>query len=472
MAIDTRWPVEDDVAPLDVFRRVYALFHDKRTGLALILAMVVLTLLGVLFAQAPAGVRDNPESYASWLESVRPRYRGWTDILSALGVFRMFSSIPFIAVTSLLALSILACSAHRAPLLWRAAARPHVHVSESFFEHGRLHRTVTVPVPPEEAMDRVRAILRRFRVIEDPHGPGLNLYADQFRFAPFGTVVAHVAFVIILIGVLVTSNLGFEDPDFTVSVGSTAEVGHDTGLALEVTAFRDEYHPDGTPKDYASDVVLLEDGEQVAAQTIRVNQPLDWGGVTFNQAFFGIAAEVVVTDAGGTVLHDAGVPLRWTTEDGLYTYGVVTLQDPGLEVFVVTAASGQADRTIGAGEARIEVYPLGEMQPFASQVVVQGTPATLGDLTYTFEREQQYTGLIVSRDPGAAWVWAGSILLMLGTCAAMFFRHRRLWVRVLPAGTGSEVRIASPDRPDPAFRSRFDEMVGALGGVPEDREDA
>ena len=112
MAVDTRPPVEEDIAPLDVPRRIYAFFHNKRTGLVLILAMVVLTLLGVLFAQAPAGVRDNPEAYASWLESVRPRYRGWTDVLSALGIFRMFSSIPFLVVTSLLALSILACSAH------------------------------------------------------------------------------------------------------------------------------------------------------------------------------------------------------------------------------------------------------------------------------------------------------------------------------------------------------------------------
>lgn len=470
MALDTRPTVEDDVAPADVLRRVYAFFHNKRTGLVLILAMVVLTLLGVLIAQAPAGVRENPEAYASWLESVRPRYRGWTDILSALGIFRMFSSIPFLAVTSLLALSILACSAHRTPLLWRAATQPHTHVSDSFFSHGRLHRTVGVPASPEQAMAQVRAALRRFRVIEDGNGPGLNVYADQYRFAPFGTVVAHVAFVVILVGVLITSNFGFEEPSFTVSVGSTAEVGHDTGLALEVTAFRDEYHPDGTPKDYASDVILLEDGDQVAAQTIRVNQPLTWDGVTFNQAFFGIAAELSVLDADGAVLHDTGVPLRFSTEDGLYTYGVVTLQD--VEVFVITAASGQADRTIGAGEARIEVYPVGQMEPLASQVVAQGTPTTIGDLTYTFERERQYTGLIVSRDPGAPWVWAGSVLLMLGTCAAMFFRHRRLWVRVLPAGTGSEIRLASPDRPDPTFRSRFDEMVGALGGAPEDREDS
>lgn len=470
MTNDTRTdlPPDDvvDLSPAELARRVYALFYNKRTGLVLILAMVVLTLMGVLFSQAPAGIRDDPAAYSAWLEAVRPRYRGWTDVLSALGVFRMFSSIPFLLVTSLLALSILACSAHRVPRLWAAATRPHTHVTESFFDHGRLHRTVAVREPPEEATRRVTELLRarRFRILEDPHGPGQNLYADRFRFAPFGTVVAHVAFVLILVGVLVTSTFGFEDSQFTVTVGTTAEVGHGTGLALELTAFRDEYHPDGTPKDYASDVVLYEDGQQVAATTIRVNDPLHHGGISFNQAFFGVAAEVTATDPEGGVLFADGVPLRWTTTDGLYSYGRFTL--PGLEVYVITAASGQADRDIAPGEARFEIYPQGGDTLVASELVAQGASTTVNGISYTFERERQYSGLIVSRDPGAPWVWVGGALLVLGSCAAMFFRHRRVWVRVRPAAGGSEVRLASPDRPDPTFESTFHEVVGALAGSP------
>ncbi len=466
-------PTDDvavDAAPADVLRRVYAFFYNKRTGLVLILAMVVLTLFGVLFAQAPAGVRDDPAAYAAWLDAVRPRYRGWTDILSWLGMFRVFSSLPFLLVTALLALSILACSAHRVPRLWAAATRPHTHVSATFFDHGRLRAAVPVAAPPGEAMRRAVGELRarRFRVVEDPGGT--DLYADRYRFTPFGTVVAHVAFVVILVGVLVTSAFGFKDEQFTVTVGSTVEVGHDTGLAVELVAFRDEYHPDGTPRDYASDLVLHEDGREVAAKTIRVNDPLRYAGISFNQAFFGVAVEVTVTDPGGTPLWSGGVPLQRGTADGLYTFGSFTLPEEDLEVYVVTAASGQAERSIGAGEARIEVYQPGADTLVASGLVPQGTPTPIGGLTFTFERERQYSGLIVSRDPGAPWVWVGGALLVLGSCAAMFFRHRRVWVRVEPASGGSLVRLVSPDRPDPTFEACFQEIVSALDVERPDRK--
>ena len=66
-------------------------------------------------------------------------------------------------------------------------------------------------------------------------------------------------------------------------------------------------------------------GTQVAAQTIRVNQPLRYGDITFYQSFFGPAMEVTATDASGTVVHEGGVPLRFGTNDGLDRAGFFTL---------------------------------------------------------------------------------------------------------------------------------------------------
>ena len=70
--------------PADLVRRVYAFFHNKRVGLVIILVLGLLTLLGVLFPQAPDTVRGDPQAWASWLDQVRPRFRGWTDPLALL----------------------------------------------------------------------------------------------------------------------------------------------------------------------------------------------------------------------------------------------------------------------------------------------------------------------------------------------------------------------------------------------------
>lgn len=452
-----------DIGPLELLRRLYALFYNKRFGLGLILAMVVCTLLGVLFPQASDEVRANPEFFATWLDEMRPRYRGWTDILAAIGVFGVFSSWWFKTATVLLALSIAACTAHRLPLLWQQATRPHTHVTDGFFSHARLNTQARVAASPAEALARTGAALRsrRFRVIEDAARG--SLYADRNRFAPLGTVVAHVAFVVILAGVLVTSTFGFRNDDFSVTVGSRVEVGNGSGLAVEARQFSDVYHPDGRPADYASELVLFSDGRQVAEQTVRVNTPLRYGGYSFNQASFGIAAELSIQDASGATLFSGGVPLRWSTEDKQHTYGKLSLPAQHLQVYVVMPASGKVDPRIGPGQAQVEVYPEDQDTPLASQVLDQGRSGRLGELTVTFARERQYTGLMVSRDPGEPIVWLGATLLMIGTCLTMFLRHRRIWVAVSADAGGSLVRLASPDRHDSIFESQFRTLAASLG---------
>lgn len=459
----------DDPGIGEALRSVYRLFHDKKFGLILILAMSILTLFGVLFPQAPAEVAADPATYQQWLDGLRPRYGGWTTPLSVLGIFTMFGSWAFRIVTTLLILSIIACTVHRIPLLWRQATQPHLHVTDGFFGHARMRHSYVVNSDPAEALGEVESALRRrrMRIVPDPKSDGRAFYADRNRFAPFGTVLAHTAFVIILLGMLLTGNAGFRDDSFTVPVGGSRDVGHGTDLSLQVVSFADTYHPDGRPKDYVSNVILYEGGTKVAQQDVRVNTPLRYDGVKFNQASFGIAASVTITGADGTVLYDGGVPLNSQTDDGQYAFGKFEIASPDLLVYVVAPASGKVDPDIAAGQVRVEIYPGDEDTPLAGEVVTQGTPAQVGDLRVTFNREQQYTGLMVSKDPGAVYVWTGAILLALGTFFTMFLRHHRLWVRATEEDAGgTRVQMACPDRYDITFENEFRRLSRLLGVTP------
>lgn len=446
-------------------RRVYRFFISKRTGIGLIMAMAFLTLLGTVLAQSPQGVRDDPAAYADWLDSVRPRYAGWTQPLDALGLFDVFGSWWFKAVNVLLCVSILCCVMHRLPLLVKRATRPHLHVTEPFFAHARIHHDLTSPVPAQQAADAARAALRRerYRVLDDERGPGLNLYADKHRWMPFGTIFAHIAFVIILLGVLVTANTGFSDDNVPVAIGDRVDVGHGTGLQVAATRFQDTYYDDGRPKDYVSHLVLYRDGHKVAEHDTRVNSPLRYEGVKFFQASFGFAARVRVTDASGAVVYSGGVPLQFTTDDGKDSFGRVELPERGVDFYVITPASGQTDERIRPGEVAFKVVRGGTDTAVGQEVVPQGGTAHVGDLTYTFEREQQYTGLMVSDDPGAVWVWVGSTMILLGMTATMFWRHRRVWVRVHPTDDGgSRIKVASSERHDIAFEAAVERLVDGL----------
>lgn len=454
-----------------LFDGLWRFFISMRTGLWLILGLGIATLAGTLVEQADPSVVADEASYSAFLEAMRSRYGGWTDVLSAAGMFHVFSTWWFRGLTLLLCTSILACSINRAPRLWKVAMHPRLHMGETFFTHAPLRDALVVGTEPETATAEIGEVLERhhFRVVRDDTQGGPDLYADRFRFGPFGTVVAHVSFVLLVLGFVTTASTGFREEAFVVPVGTTVAVGHDTGLSVEARSFTDAYYPSGEPKDYASDLVLHRGDEVVARQEIRVNDPLRYDGIWFHQASFGVAVSMRVTDETGAVLFDAGVPLAFQTSDGLHSVGSFDLPDQDLTVFTVTAASGQVDPTIKAGQVQLEVHRQGVDAPVTVEVLSQGGSTTLDGLTYTFDRTRTYTQLIVRRDPGAALVWVGAGLLVAGLFLVFFFPHRRIWLRIRPAGDGtSRVTCASTMKRDTAFEPQFHQIMTdiQLAGTP------
>ncbi|MDO5626777.1 MAG: cytochrome c biogenesis protein ResB [Mobilicoccus sp.] len=446
------------------FHRTYALFHNKKFGLLLILAMAVFTLIGVLVSQVSPAVRADEVAYAEWLADAHGRFGGWTPIMETLGVFTMFSSIPYLLLVTALALSIIACTTHRLPTMWRKANHPRLHVTDAFFDHAKLHETTQVSLSPADSVGELRALLgkRRFRVLDDPKGDGFSLYADRYRWMPFGTVIAHASFVILLIGFVVSANGGFS-MNQPVTVGSRVAIGHGTNLEVEAVSFADTYHATGQPMDYVADLRLYDGGVEVAHQEVRVNTPLRYDGVKIHQAYFGTSTIMTITDAAGAPVFSDGIPLEFTSDDEQHSIGRLEVPGTDLIVFVVTPASGQVMSDIPAGQAQMEVQRAGQEFPVASERLVPGTPVTVEGLTFTLDREAKYTGLMINKDPGSGWIWVGCALMMIGTVLTMGFKHRRIWVRVHPGRDGgSEILAATSDKPDLAYQRWFRDFATDL----------
>jgi cytochrome c biogenesis protein len=450
------------VSPSYVLDRLWRIFTSMRTALVLMLMLAVLALIGTVLIQAPSGLQTNAQGYDAWLDALRPKYGGWVPILDRLGLFSVFASIWFKAILVGLTTSILACSVNRFRGLWKTAIHPRTRMAGTFYDHAPHSAALTTDIDQVAAVGVARDVLgaRRFRTVVEADGDVVHLYADRFRWAPFGTLMAHISLVSILVGALVGSAFGFRNEELAATVGTTVDVGGGTGLTLLARSFSDSYYANGAPSDYASNLVLYRDGQEVASKTIRVNEPMEYDGVSFYQSFFGPAAIIHVADADGTVVYDEGVPLLWASDDGTRRIGQFPLLDDGLTVFVVGPASGRVDSTIKAGQMQLEIYPSGSERPSAIELVSQGEPVAIGDLTYTFQREQQFTGMIVARDPGVVFVWFGSILLVAGLFLVFFFPNRRIWAAIHERPNGqSEVRLGATARHDATFGPDFERLV-------------
>lgn len=450
---------ERDVAVGEFFHWIYRFFYSKTLGLILILLFAALAVVGSVIPQAAPGTYDDVAAKESFLNNVSEVYGGWTPVLNALGFFHVFTSIGFYVIVGMLGISIAACTVHRIPELVKRKHRPRLHVAKRFFDRARYRAGVTTSVSTEEALDTAKSVLEsdRFRVLPDPKDKDA-FYADRFSWAGIGTVIAHGSFIIILLAFVVSSTWGVEE-DLPIPVGGSVDLGHDTGLAAHAVSFKDTYTEDGQPADYVTELQLLDGGEVVAEQEIRVNTPLDYGGFRYHQSTFGIASDVVVTSSGGEVVYEASVPMLYSSNQNQNAVGKFDLPDTDLEVIVVTAASGATRSEVPVGAALFEVYEKEGGDPVGHALVRQGSTEAVGPYDFSFERERQYTGILMRQDPGTIWMWIGSTLLVVGMSITFLFPYRRLWVRVDDEGDERVIRLGAVARLDYAYQRLFEKIV-------------
>ena len=438
---------------------------SMRFAIALTLIAAAMSLVGTLVIQAPAGILADAQAKATWIGQVRPKYGALTDVFDALQVFNIFNSTWFRIVGGLLVASITACTAQRMPAVWRTATKPRVDVGESFFDHAPQHESIVVHRSTDEALASVRTVLgqRRFRTLVHDDG-AIHLYADRNRWGPFGSLAGHIAFVVILAGAMVGGAFGFQNSDFTIAEGSTLGVPSAKDLSIRLVSFKDAYDPTtGMPLDYASDVVLLQNGTEVARHTVRVNDPLRFDGISFYQSFFGPAVVLKAAGATGTELFSGGVPLAWSSNDSTRQIGTLDLPGTGLVAWVAGTTGGN-DTVVRPGQLLVEIYQAsGNGAMVDSKTIDQGVTSTVGGITFTFQREEKFSGLSISRDPGAPLIWIGAFLLCAGFVIVFMFPHRRVWGRIAARPDGSAaVLLASIGRKDTTAGIEFTELVNDL----------
>jgi cytochrome c biogenesis protein len=304
----------------------------------------------------------------------------------------------------------------------------------------------------------------RYRIITHDDGT-IHLYADRNRWSPAGSLAGHLSLVVILAGGIVGAAFGYRDDQFMITEGTTAAIPTVAGAALRLDDFRDTYYTDtGAPSDYASSITVLENGREVAAQTVRVNEPLRYGGLSFYQSFFGSAAMLTVKDTSGNLITSEGVPLAWESPDGMHSIGSLLLPSQNLVMWVI-GTSGPDDPVVKPGQMRLELYDAtGDGALVTAQTIDQGQPTVVGGVEVTFDRETQFAGLSVSRDPGAPLVWLGGLMLFLGIVAVFMFPTRRLWGRLVarPGGGASLALAAVGRKGDSGFLQEFQGLVDEI----------
>jgi cytochrome c biogenesis protein len=435
-------------------RAVYGLLTSVRFAVAQIVAIALAGVVGIVVPQLPGVAFRSPADYAEQMAIVRARVEPSlgvpvTNLFEALGFFRVFTAWWFTALLALLAVSILVCTLDRTPRLWRSARDVRVVQPDAFFDPALPNRAI---IAGGLRAEEVHAALRRsgFRVrVEEGAGGTSFLYGDRHQNAKLFTLISHAGLVGFILAAAITSRFGFETgillPEGqALPVESIGSAGLVSVKSLGFTSPRDA---EGRFTDFATDLAVYRDGEEIARKVIRVNDPLEAGGYTFHQNFFGPAVDLTISDGAGRLLWAGPVPLDEVSGGRPYGRFAIPGREEGLEMLLGEDAAGATSlavvgyRIVGedaAGAPLVETVFVGGAAPGRTYVV------EASDLRITFEKVSAFSGVIVRRDPGAPIVWGSFILLIMGLSLTFYFPRRRTWARLEPSG---ELRlVARADR--------------------------
>ena len=453
--------------------------YDKASSIRLtILVCILLALVSVVGTLVPQG-RSLPEYQDAYGQAVG-------NLILALGVDDLYHSAGFVLLLCLLALNLVACTSRRFPGIWRALRREHTPPPDPRMESWRYRETYAcagLSGPEDEAFRKALAGALGRGLSERSLGDGSPaFFAERGRYSRLGPYLAHVAILLILLGGLLGAFVGFkgfltlpeggEASDVWLGMGRTEPLG----FRIRCNDFVHETYPDGTPKDYRSEVSLLDGkGQKILDRSIRVNHPLSHGGITFYQSSYGEEPTLTFRVRNRETGEESVVETGLDTPFGL----------PGGDAYHAVAASFSENMRIPAEMMRVTAFPREDLGPVAGIrlfragrveqefYVFRDLPALneKREGPYLFQLEAYrtvpYTGLQVVRDPGTTLVWIGCTLLVLGFLMALLMDNEVVWVTTASRQDGTtEVRLAGRCVRHPGlYAARFERRAARLRAV-------
>ncbi len=460
-------------AKTSILDTVFKQLSSVRTGIILLIVLVVTAVAGTLIVQKPLARPGELERiYAP--ETLR--------VLNFFGLLDVFHSWWFTSLLALLALVIVLASIERFPIAWRYFAHPYRFPDEHFVRNLPLQASVRYRLlTTEEALARASEAFRRkgLKPLLTTKQKSTAIFAEKYRFSRLAAYIIHLSLLTIFAGAIVDALWGYRafmalTPGETAAqaetMGGTAKISLPFAIRCDGTG--QENYPDGTPRRWWSRLAVIEQGKEVLTKEIAVNDPLTYRGVRFFQASYGSTGEAKQLTLGVT-------PKKGGSEKSLVLVpGVAApLDEPGsratLAAFVPDFAI-QGNQIVTASErptnpfiellveepkrspVRVRLFP-------AQPAILPSNPSSF-DFRYEGVEMVNYTGLQLAREPGQWVIWAGCILLTLGLAMAFYFIHMRFWALPVLDDRGRAALwlggSASKNRED--IEVRFRELVNEV----------
>lgn len=471
--------------------KIWRRFRTMKTAIILLFVLAATASIGSLIPQRPV----NELAVFRW----KAEHPAWAGLAEHAGLFDVYGSAWFTAIYVLLMVSLAGCLLPRYRAFYRAVrSRPKPRTALSGLENFRHGVT---SLDPDDALAGATRVLRRrrYRLVRE-NG---TIAGEKGHVREGGSLVFHTAFFVLIVGIALARGFGFtgqaaiiEGDQFT-----DTRVAYDSiqagrffgdrfrGFSVQLNRFDVSWHPNGVPKDFVSDVTILEGDRVVRGERIRVNEPVSYRGVALYQLAWGWAPRIEVL-RNGKVLSDANViflqdqqtqnwhgvlkipSLKPQLGLELYFFNDLRLDDADVPfnaspyprrpfVFfqeyrgdlglTVPQSVYKLDKTRLA-QGKVGAIPMNGSQPLGDGIEIRLTGL------------KKYSVLQMTGNPGAWVLFAAAVLILVGLIPALYSSRRRVWVHAISTGAAVRIEVAGHAlQRRHAFEDEFAGIVRELG---------
>jgi len=415
---------------------LWALFASVKLTVAVLLLLATTSVIGTLIPQ-----NADPATYMRAFGEFAYR------LMDVFDIFNMYYSWWFPTLIGVLTLNITVCTINRWPAIWKIVSSKQLKTSS--IEKKQPFSEFSDPRSPEQLTSlygaHVKSKYRHYRV--DTEDSGFRLVAEKGRWTRLGVPVVHLSIVIILAGALVGSFYGF-DGFINIPEGESTRFirlrnSNDTlslGFEVRCDDFDVSFYDSGSPKEFRSSLIILENGRKVIEKEIIVNDPLRYKGINFFQSSYGarppenFQLSLTSANTGQAVQHKMSIGQSMDLPGGAGRF---------------TARKYVRDYEFKG--TRVGEALLGILEKPGNEPVEIALPLRFP----TFDRMRKgewrisvegyakayYTGLQVTSDPGVPLVYTGFSLLLIGCWIAFSMSHKKIVVDVRTHSKSSRIRV-------------------------------
>jgi len=435
-----------------MIKKLHKLFSSVKLAIFLFLFLAATSILGTIIQQGLS------------MERYKALYSpGVFSVLKLFNIFNMYHSWWFTTLLILLSINIIVCTFKQVPRIIRLISPEKKEVDDSIFKSSQIRKTFQSQKRLSDIERQAEIIIKSLvgtpvKMVRDD---AIYFQAEKGKYSRLGMIFVHISILLILAGGLTGTILGFngqmnivegEKSDTVTLFGGEGTKKLDFDVRCD--DFTVEFYETGMPKEYKTDLTIMNDGKKVVSGTIRVNHPFIYQGLKFCQATYGIAGVSdfkVVTKNNGTgdeTVLKLNMMKKVSLPGSNASFAIARF---------VTDHGGMGPAVLGVllepGKAH-DIFWIFQNGRNLNQQQKGYFAFTLQDFSRLY-----YTGIQVSKDPGVPLVWIGFCLIMMGFILSLFFTHKRIWLRISGSQDKYEISISASVSKN---RKSFEEQLAGL----------